>query len=220
MNEDISLEARMERMMQTARSRTPEEIAAHEKQYEELKRQRLEERAQSFFEKANIPKRHASTKVIPEGQWGQTYQKLSEKLATGFLSALVGTRGNGKTQLAVELVRENSKRFRSSKFCCSMEFFIDIKATFRSDKLTEKDVIGQYHQPELLIIDEVGQRSETEWENRLLFHLVNQRYEDKRDTLFIANLEPEALAAALGPSISSRMNETGGILQCNWPSFR
>lgn len=216
----MTLEQMMQSMLDRVAARTPEEIAEHERKREESARRSLEDRVQSLFEKANIPKRHAAARVAFEGQWGVTYRKLSEKLTTGFLSALVGTRGNGKTQIAVELVRENSKRFKTSRFCCSMEFFVDIKATFRSDKLTEKDVIGQYHKPDLLILDEVGQRAETEWENRLLFHLVNQRYEDRKDTLFIANLEPEALSLTLGPSISSRMNETGGIIQCSWPTFR
>lgn len=32
--------------------------------------------------------------------------------------------------------------------------------------------------------------------------------------------ERQQLAESLGPSITSRLNETGGIIHCDWPSRR
>ncbi len=169
---------------------------------------------------AGIPKRHNSATARFEGEWVSTYQKLHQKLSTGFLCALVGTRGNGKTQIGVELIKANSQKLHSSRFCNAIEFFMDIKATYKGDTKSEKDVIKEYMKPQLLVIDEIGQRSDSEWENRLLFYLVNERYEACKDTLFIGNLEPIKLIEALGPSIASRMNETGGVFECKWESFR
>jgi hypothetical protein len=40
------------------------------------------------------------------------------------------------------------------------------------------------------------------------------------DTILTCNLDRNMLAENLGPSIVSRMKEGGGILECNWPSFR
>jgi len=40
------------------------------------------------------------------------------------------------------------------------------------------------------------------------------------DTILTCNLGTEELAASLGPSIVSRMEEGGGVIECNWPSFR
>ena len=173
-----------------------------------------------IMSKTNLPKRHSSATIEFDGEWGSTYHKLLKSLTTGFLCALVGTRGNGKTQIGVQLIKANANRLKTSRFCCATEFFMDIKATYGKVDKSEKDVIKDYLKPDLLVIDEIGQRSDTEWENRLLFHLINQRYEDSKDTLIIANLEPEQLMSALGPSIASRMNETGGIINCTWPSFR
>jgi DNA replication protein DnaC len=200
--------------------RDPKELERRLKESEDYDRRQAASKIADVLSASGIPKRHKCVTINPDGQWGETMAKLDKMRGTGFLAALVGTRGNGKTQIAVELVRENAKQLVSSKFCCTMEFFIDIKATFRSDKESERDVIKAYQKPSLLVLDEIGQRSETDWENRLLFHLINQRYEDSKDTLLIANLEPDQLASAIGPSISSRMNETGGIFHCNWPSFR
>lgn len=184
-----------------------------------LKREH-DEKSNSLIATSGIPKRHRCATVDFDGEWASTFQRLSKSLATGFLGALVGVRGNGKTQIGVELVKENANRNRTSKFCCATEFFMDIKASYKKPDITESDVIKEYMKPALLVIDEIGQRSDTEWENRLLFHLVNKRYEEMKDTLFIGNLEPAQLVSALGPSIASRMNETGGIVDCRWESFR
>jgi hypothetical protein len=41
-----------------------------------------------------------------------------------------------------------------------------------------------------------------------------------RDTIMISNETPEKMLAQVGPSIEDRMRECGGIIECNWPSFR
>lgn len=102
-----------------------------------------------------------------------------------------------------------------------MEFFLDIKASFRADsKVTEKQVIADYVRPKLLIIDETQERGETRWEDGLLTHMIDRRYREEKDTLLISNQTREAFTESIGPSIASRIIETGGIVLCNWPSFR
>lgn len=191
-----------------------------ERRRETISSRERESSVNTLILQAGIPKRHNSTVARFEGEWGSTYQKLHQKLSTGFLCALVGTRGNGKTQIGSELIKANSQKLRTSRFCNAIEFFMDIKATYKGDTKSEKDVIKEYMKPQLLVIDEIGQRSDSEWENRLLFYLVNERYEACKDTLFIGNLEPIKLIEALGPSIASRMNEIGGVFECKWESFR
>jgi len=102
-----------------------------------------------------------------------------------------------------------------------MEFFLEIKASFRPDStVTEKQVIEEFIRPKLLIIDETQERGETKWEDGLLTHLIDRRYRQERDTLLISNQTKEAFAESIGASIASRIIETGGIVLCNWPSFR
>jgi len=54
----------------------------------------------------------------------------------------------------------------------------------------------------------------------MLFELLNRRYNDLKDTILIANKSKAEFQDYIGPSLASRMNETGGIVECNWPSFR
>ena len=167
------------------------------------------------------PVRHAESMVNFSGEWATNYNAIHSKLSSGLLYALVGGRGTGKTQMAVELMRCVTGALRPAKFITATDFFIRIKGTYRNDA-TEKegDILKVYQRPSLLVVDEIGKRGESEWENNLLFELINRRYNDKTDTIIIDNRSSAEFTQAIGPSLASRMVECGGIIECNWKSFR
>lgn len=214
------LEESVKRLAGGFQTISPEEAERRRLAAELQATRRQQAMVSELLDYANIPKRQRGAEVRQAPGWSDTLKKLSESLGTGFLVALVGLRGNGKTQIAVELVRHNAGLGVKSRFCSAMEFFMDIKAGYRNDSKAEKDVITEFCKPSLLVIDEVGQRSETDWENRLIFEMINRRYNDMKDTLLISNQEEAQLKIALGPSIVSRMNETGGLIKCEWETFR
>lgn len=170
----------------------------------------------------DAPFRHEKAKVVKDGPWGKLLDALTKRLGEGFTVVLFGLNGNGKTQLAVELMRyQIEHRLKPAKFTTSMDFFMQVKATYRQDsKLSEEDVVALHSKPSLLVVDETEKRSESPWENNLLFHLGNRRYNDGKDTVLISNLDRDELAAHLGRSLVSRLNETGGMIHCDWPSRR
>lgn len=170
----------------------------------------------------NAPERHASrAELVSVPAWDQTLAMLKGKLGTGFIIALVGTRGPGKTQLAVELMKHACQGLIFSRYAHTLEIFIDIKSTYRREAArTERGVIDEYCSRPLLVIDECQERGETEWESRILRYIVDKRYQDKKDTLLISNGDADSLKANLGDSIVSRCNETGGFKVCDWKSFR
>jgi Cdc6-like AAA superfamily ATPase len=169
----------------------------------------------------NAPERHLRSTVDRKGVWGQKLAGIESKLGTGFVYGLIGTRGNGKTQLAVEVMRTATERLMSAYYETAVMIFSRLKATFRPDATeTEIKVIEQLRSHKLLVIDEIGKRGESAWENNLLFGLVDKRYNDMTDTILIANLEPAQFTECVGESLSSRMNETGGLIIADWPSRR
>lgn len=212
---DASITAPLLRIMQTM---PPERKEEGELFFKRLKL----ERAKVLFDSAHCPKRHTKTVELDRtGPWAEREKALAARLGTGFLIGMVGTRGCGKTQLAVELIRQRTASINRALYCTAMEFFMDIKAGYGSKSSTsEKDIIEKYTRPELLVIDEMGKRGDTEWENRLLYELINRRYNEVDDTLILSNQETADFEAALGPSIVSRMRETGGIIECNWETYR
>lgn len=173
--------------------------------------------------KWNAPNRHTAFSPANTGAWGAEMDKLKSMLnpSTGRILALVGGRGNGKTQLAVELMKARTLALKTALFSSAVEFFIKIKSTYRKDSDTdEMEVLREFQKPSLLVIDEIGKRGGSEWENTMLFELLNRRYNDMTDTILIDNRTKTEFTETIGPSLASRMNEGGGIIECTWGSFR
>lgn len=215
---DAELERRMASFVQAVKPVSDEEyeVRLRSKSDEDL-RQKIEDLRHSW----NVPKRHATAKIEDEGVWGAKSAAIAEKIGTGALFGIVGTRGNGKTQLAVEAMRKATQRLLSARYETAMSIFTRLKASFRKDgDETEMSVIEDLRRPKLLVIDEVGKRGETDWENNLLFSIVDHRYGDMTDTILIANLEKPAFIECVGLSIASRMNQTGGLIVADWQSRR
>lgn len=217
------LDPALERMRKLIAARTPEQNAAVEqkaKEFEEFsRRSKIQEKREGW----NAPRRHASFQPTQEGAWGVELLKLKAMLepSTGRILALVGGRGNGKTQLAVELMKARTAALKTALFSSAVEFFIKIKSTYRKDSDTdEMEVLREFQKPSLLVIDEIGKRGGSEWENTMLFELLNRRYNDMTDTILIDNRTKTEFAETIGPSLASRMNEGGGIIECTWGSFR
>lgn len=185
---------------------------------ESIERDRV---SKTLFEQSEIPARHAKTETPANGPWSDSFSKVSGSLGSGFIYAVLGTRGTGKTQLAVSLVRQNSyERQKSSLYVKALDIFIALREGFRKDGETESKIIKHFTKPSLLIIDAMEERGETPFEDRLLNHIIDKRYDNLRDTVLISNQTAEAFSASAGPSIVSRIHETGDKIICDWPSFR
>jgi len=193
------------------------EIAAREA---EVAAKKAREKAAQYMANANIPERHKDLREFSGEGWLKIQNRLHQRLGSGFIVALVGKRGTGKTQLAVATAKAAADAGKRPFYCTAMGFYIDIKETFRDKSGTEKAVIDRYAQPSLLIIDEVQERGETPWEDRLLTHLIDRRYGAQKDTLLISNQTRENFLLSVGESIASRIIETGGVAVCDWPSYR
>lgn len=169
----------------------------------------------------NAPIRHVRCTPDRNNAWGETVAKLIPKLGNGCLLGLIGTRGNGKTQMAVELMSAVTQELRTAYFTSAVGFFMAVKTTYKKDAVvSEEAVLREHVKPSLLVIDEIGKRAENDWENNLLFELVNRRYNALKDTLLIDNRSKAEFIETIGPSLASRMNDGGGIIECNWETFR
>jgi hypothetical protein len=172
-----------------------------------------------MFNDADVPRRHFPVPAILPGPWADKLVELKEHVGKGSLLALIGKRGTGKTQMGVELIRRACWKGLSAKYAKAMQFFTAIKDSY-SKNAPESSVMDAYLKARVLVIDEAQERGETAWEDRLLTHLIDCRYGDMKDTVLISNLNRREFEASIGSSILSRMSETGGIIECNWPSFR
>lgn len=175
--------------------------------------------AHKLMEKSNLPYRHRQP-VEPQGEgWLSLLARLEDKAYSGFIVALCGSRGTGKTQLAATIAKTYAGAGKAPLYATAMGFFLDIKESFDGNR-SEKAVIESYCGPSLLIIDELQERRETAWGNQLLTHLIDRRYGAMKDTLLITNQTQATFLDAIGDSVASRIVETGGVAFCDWPSYR
>ena len=167
-----------------------------------------------------MPKRYRSAWDRPQdAQWTDDFRKVMEKVRAGGIVALIGNRGTGKTRLAAESVRDFSPA--KSTYTTAMSLFLRIRASFgKKGGETEEQIVKEMAQSTLLVIDEIQERGNTAWEDRLLTHILDKRYGAMTPTIIIANLDAAALTECLGASISSRINETGGIITITGKSHR
>ena len=164
--------------------------------------------------------------VDRSGPWGEAWGKVEPRVGTGCLLALVGTRGSGKTQIGCCAIehRVNASQLPQARYVRAMDVFMAIRESYRKDGPSEAEQVAQFERPEILVIDECQERGESDWENRMFTRIIDGRYAHPSradlDTILISNLTPEAFADSIGPSTYSRLQEIGGIIECNWPSFR
>lgn len=184
-----------------------------------------------------FPDRHRANTELSGDEWNAAYQKALEIAESGGIIVCHGRRGTGKTQIAVEIAK-NAKLPHSEKprkewtmqthpehrpaiYCKAMEIFIDLKNSFqRPAAPSEKAIIEKLASAAFLVIDEAHVRGETKYEDDKLTHIIDKRYDAMRPTMLITNLQRKEFAAQLSPSILSRIEESGGGIECNWESFR
>ena len=144
---------------------------------------------------------------------------------------LAGTRGTGKTQLAVLGLAKAVGRLGQGKMGADYEglgayyrvrsLLGTIKGTYsRGAQRSEMDMLTELAAKRYLVLDEYAASGLSETDEAILQELFDRRYEDCRRTLLITNVTRDALKDVLDNSTLSRIQETGLVLECIWPSFR
>lgn len=179
--------------------------------------------AERCWSVANIPARHrdkVKQRHEATGPWADAYHRLRDLLPGGPLIVLLGKRGTGKTQMAVGLLADICREGRSVRYLKALDLFREIRECYRKDGPSEVAVVDKLCSYAGLVIDEAHERSDSDWENRTLTNIIDRRYDAMRTTILISNMTKEAFASAVGPSVVSRVHETGEVIVCDWQSFR
>lgn len=128
---------------------------------------------------------------------------------------LAGPQGTGKSCLAKAAGEEliESGMVHEGTFVAVPSLLDRLKATYKHGSTqSEFDVMEEYRDVDLLILDDFGAERSTEsgWAGERLFVLINSRYDDQLLTIITSNLLPEELSKHLGdqgPRIVWRMLE-------------
>ena len=106
--------------------------------------------------------------------------------------------GVGKSMLVAIVANEAVRNGRTVFFTSVPKLLQTIKATF--DKDTGEDtggLIQRLESVDLLIFDDLGSERATEWVAEILFSLINERYQNRKQTIFTSNLTLVEIAERL-----------------------
>lgn len=195
----------------------------YRRRMEAVERSQRQQRAFQCHQESRTPPRHQShaDKFSGPPEWAEKREAAWEIVKAGGIIALVGTRGTGKTQLAVDLICRACNDGRRAQYAKAMDFFVELRATFKPDQSgDETKIMQQYQRHWLLTLDNVDRRGGSEWEDRLLTHLIDKRYDLGVSTILIANLDIAAFSSHVGSDIIDRIRDGGGLIVADWPGFR
>jgi len=184
-----------------------------------------------------FPKRYEDASPAGGDGWLANYAQALATTDSGGITILYGGYGTGKTRMAWEVARAHkSKRpnigtggigwstitkKRPMIYTTAVNLFSTIKSTYTAGtEKSEKEVVSDYTEAALLVIDEVQERGETQYEDRQLTAIIDARYAADMPTILISNYTWERLSSTLSPAVIDRIEENGAKLAFTWESFR
>ena len=145
-------------------------------------------------------------------------------LSGNCLLLLIGDRGPGKTQMATWWAAERVRAGKAAGwYRKTADLISEIKLTWNTGGKsvgTEDDLLRKYRTAAFLVLDEFNERGSSEWESRTLANIIDHRYDNMLATVIIANMSEREVRQQVQPSIVSRAEETGGMVVCEWRSYR
>jgi DNA replication protein DnaC len=121
---------------------------------------------------------------------------------------IIGGNGTGKTHLAMCLTKEGAT------YCLVPELF----RTVRENMDREQEVIDEYGNCKLLILDEIGRQKGTDFERNLLFEIIDKRWNNVLPTTIIGNIGQKEFADLCGTAILDRLRPE--VIRFEWESKR
>lgn len=148
-----------------------------------------------------------------------------ERLVDGNCLVFHGKPGTGKTMLSLIAYAAIAQAGFTVGYEPTLQFLRIFKEKEFESNAAFCSLLESYTRKSLLIIDEategVGKFNfPADWERKMLFALINARYEKQLCTIVITNRNKEEMIARLGEPIVDRLAEKGLFLAFDWNSYR
>lgn len=159
-------------------------------------------------------------------------QHFTNYYAAGRCLTFCGNVGTGKSHLGcaaaqavinIECVSPNRSIFHafySARYVTASGIIHRVRDTWgRNTSTTE--VINDFADVDLLVMDEIGASAGTDSERALLYEIIDLRWQGMRPTIAISNCGREGLTYVLSERGVDRLNDHGGLLCVfDWESYR
>ncbi len=162
--------------------------------------------------------------------------ELSEPRAARFAASfpaggdglyIQGRTGTGKTYLASAVARSVAEAGGRVVMTTAIEMFSAIQETYGGSGSTDA-AIRRYTGCDLLVLDDLGKESASQWSAMTLYRIVNDRYGSLRPTVFTSQYALTSLEARLSrcgeaetaEAVVSRIRETCAVVALRGPDRR
>ena len=175
--------------------------------------------------KRQSPKRYWNEKL--ETYNAKTESQIKAKTAAqDFINAVdcgifcslifIGKVGTGKTHLALSIIRECGGLYRlSSNIVEELR-----RAKSFTAKESEAEILENYGNARLLVIDEIGRGIAATDEKYMLYQILNARYNTRKPTILISNHKKADFLQYIGVAAADRLVESAEIWELNGESYR
>jgi DNA replication protein DnaC len=131
-----------------------------------------------------------------------------------------GRPGTGKGHLAAAVMRKLIPEYLPIYTTC-LDMIRSVRETWRKDsRHSESQVLQEYEDADLLIIDEIGVQYGTDGEQTIIFDVLDRRYRQMRPTIFITNQDKAGFKAFIGERAYDRLTQTAKWVPFDWTSYR
>jgi DNA replication protein DnaC len=180
-----------------------------------------------------FPARFKDTKTedcVGDG-WLAHFVAIRALVKNGGIAVFTGDCGVGKTRMAYELAKLHKERteyvWGVNKICPATYTTADkmleaLRSSFSDDKdaKSERNVVDELTAASLLVIDELDTSVKSDFGQRKLKRIVDERYMANLPTILITNHDKNKLRELLPKPVISRIRENGKGFHFDWDSFR
>lgn len=141
-------------------------------------------------------------KSIPGCDVAENFAKNFPNGGRGII--FIGDVGRGKTHLAGAIARHVIENYKVPVIFKSYAALLDdIKRNFDEDKREVERIVNT----PLVVIDDLGQEKQSEWNREVLFKIINGRYENMSPIIITTNSSVMTLRDNIGEPSFSRLYE-------------
>ena len=205
---------------------TPEEIKAHDKEVAEQIAAQEKREAAERYKKSGVPERYWETtldsyKVTNDMQRAAIIgaRNYTTEIQRGDFKSyvMIGNAGTGKTHLACGILRE----YGWGLYRTAPDIVEELRRAKSFTALeTEAQIIKNYGQTPLLVIDEIGRGIAATDEKYMLYQVLNARYNTRKPTVLISNHTKADFLKYIGVAAADRLVESAELVEMNGESYR
>ncbi len=203
-------------------------IQKNEQKARELRLKKQQEKTEKLLEKSGLgekfKKRTFKTFQVTEDN-KEAYKtcayfaKNFDEQNRGIL--LSGDAGLGKTHLAAAIANYLIRDLYRVMFGNVVNLINLIRSTYKRDaELSEKEILDIMADADLLVIDDLGKENTSDNNLKLIYQMINDRYENERLLVITTNLTSAELKQKFGKWTYSRLIEMCKPIKMQGPDWR